>query len=155
MCQLDSFDHVTQRQLIAAVARRRETKQLGRGDVRDRELVLRVAGALLPVELLGFVEKGIAQSCRVGIDARVALLSRRNCYYQRCQSLLGRHLDTKTEEGVGRRRECPVYIHTQNKAQRRAAGGSKTQSCGPPDRQGTGPRQRALRSDDQWSGKTK
>lgn len=77
MCQLNALNQVCQRQLAAAMAGRREAEKLGRSDVRDRELVLRVPSALLNVQLLGFVEEGIAQSCRVGIDARVALLSRR------------------------------------------------------------------------------
>lgn len=75
VCQIDTLDKVFQRQLIASIAGCGETEQLGRSDVGDRELILRVAGALLPVQPLSFVEEGMTQSRRVGIDARVALLS--------------------------------------------------------------------------------
>lgn len=47
--QPDALDQVPQRQLAAAVACRGEAEQLCGGDVGDRELVLRVARALLPV----------------------------------------------------------------------------------------------------------
>lgn len=75
VCQVDTLDEVFQRQLIASMAGRGEAEQLGRSDVGDRELILRVSGALLPVQSLSFVEKGMTQSRRVGIDARVTLLS--------------------------------------------------------------------------------
>lgn len=49
VCKLDALDQVYQRQLVAAMAGRRQAEQLGCGNIRDRELVLRVACALLPV----------------------------------------------------------------------------------------------------------
>jgi hypothetical protein len=47
--KLDALDQVSKRQLVAAMASRRQAEQLGCGNVRDRELVLRVARALLLV----------------------------------------------------------------------------------------------------------
>lgn len=108
MGQLNALDQVSQRQLVATIAGRCEAEQLGRSDVRDGELVLWVPSALLPVQLLGFVEEDIAQSCRIGIDARIALLSRRMIIVSIARVFWG-HLD-----GKAGRKEMP-WLHTHAK----------------------------------------
>lgn len=79
-----------------------EAEQLRRGDVRDRELVLRVARALLPAQPLGLVEEGIAQGGRVAIDARVTLLFRAGKGEVSVidAGVWGGHLDTRGQKNV-------------------------------------------------------
>jgi hypothetical protein len=92
VCQSDALGQVLYRQIVSAMVDRGETEQLGRSDVWDGKLVLRVAiAALLSVELSGLVEESIAQRCRVRVDARVALLLIREGKgpRQRCQSPCG------------------------------------------------------------------
>lgn len=152
--KLDALDHVSQRQLVAAVAGGGQAEQLRRGDVGDGELVLRVARALLPVQPLGLVEEGIAQGRRVAVDARVTLLSGRG--YE-VSVIVARALgDTWTREDERMRGlTASVYVRMQNKARQRGAGGSKTRSCGPQDRLGKGLHRRAPGSGGQPSGKTR